>query len=154
VAYTTGWLDRTFKYAHQTFNKPLPILLTNTYGRLALTPPSWLRRWAYLAGLRPIERSFKVVYQSLRWMGIKPALAKTPAEAAAELSAHLPKVAEEIRSLLREYQLALFSPKHIDLDIARHAGEAIRRQALLTALRQHMAAYRATFLRLFSRKPR
>ena len=154
AAYMTGLLDKIFWRSRQASRKPLPILLTDTYASLALTPPDWLRRWAYFAGLKPIERSFGVVYQSLRWLGAKPSPAQTPAEAAAALTACLPEVAEEIRSLLREYQHALYSQKHNDLNIARHAVELIRRQALRTAFRQRVTAFRAAFLRMFSRKPK
>lgn len=132
----------------------MPILLTDTYASLAITPPDWLRRWAYFAGLKPIERSFGVVFQSLRWLGAKPSPSQTPAEAAAALTARLPEVAEETRSLLREYQHALYSQKHNDLNIARHAVGLIRRQALRTAFRQRVTAFRAAFLRMLSRKPK
>ena len=152
VAYTTGLLDKIFRRTRQTFLRPLPILLTDTYTSLAITPPTWMKRWAYFAGLKPIERSFSVVYQSLRWLGEKSSPAQTPAEAAAALVARLPDVAEETRSLLREYQYALFSQKHNDLNTARHAVELIRRQALRTAFHQRMVASRAAILRMFSQK--
>jgi hypothetical protein len=132
AAYLTGLLDKIFWRAHQTYRKPLPILLTDTYASLAITPPDWLRRWAYFSGLKPIEHSFGVVFQSLRWLGAKTSPAQTPAEAAAALTARLPEVAEETRSLLREYQHALYSQNHNNLIIARHAAKKIRRQALRT----------------------
>jgi hypothetical protein len=132
----------------------LPILLTDTYASLAITPPDWLRRWAYFSGLKPIEHSFGVVFQSLRWLGAKPSPAQTPAEVAAALTARLPEVAEETRSLLREYQSALYSQKHNNLFIARQAAKKIRCQALRTAFRQRVTAFRAAFLRMFPRKPK
>ncbi len=153
AAYTNGLLDKIFWRTRQTSRKPLPILLTDTYASLALTPPDWLRRWAYFAGLKPIERSFGVVYQSLHWLGAKPSPAQTPAEAAAALTSRLPELAEETRSLLREYQHALYSQKHNNLNIARRAAELIRRQALRTAFRQRVTASRAAFQHMFSRKP-
>ncbi len=154
AAYTTGLLDKIFWRARQASRKPLPILLTDTYASLAITPPDWLRRWAYFAGLKPIERSFGVVFQSLRWLGAKPSPAQTPAEVAAALTARLPEVADETRSLLREYQRALYSQKHNNLFIARQAAKKIRCQALRTAFRQRVTAFRAAFLRMISRKPK
>jgi hypothetical protein len=154
VAYTTGLLEKIFQRMRQTLQKPLPILLTDTYARLDIAPPNWLSRWAHFASLTPIERSFSVVYQSLRWLGAKPSPAQTPAEAAAALTACLPEVADETRSLLREYHYALFSQEHNDLYIARHSGELIRRQALRTAIRQHLSAFRSAILKLFSQKPK
>ena len=152
AAYTTGLLDKIFWRVRHVFRKPLPIRLTDTYASLAITPPGWLRHWAYITGLKPIERSFGIVFQSLRWLGAKVSPSQTPAEVAAALTAYLPEVDGEIRSLLREYQHALYSQKHNDLNIARRAGELIRRQALRTAVRQRVNAFRGAFLRMFSRK--
>ena len=154
AAYTTGLLGKIFQRARQVARKPLPTLLTDTYANLALTPPDWLKRWAYFTGLKPIERSFGVVFQSLRWLGAKPSPAQTPAEAAAELTEYLPELAEEIRSLLREYQHALFSQKHIDFYLARHAVELIRHQSLRIAINQHLDPFRMVFLLMFRRKPK
>jgi transglutaminase-like putative cysteine protease len=150
AAIRTGLLDRIFRRTRQTTRTPFAILLTNAYASLALTPPDWLLRWAYSAGLTPIERSFGVVYQSLRWLGAKPSPALTPAEVADALSARLPEVAEEIRSLLREYQHAVYSQKHSYLFIARQMEDFIRRQALRTAFHQRKAAFWTAFLRMFS----
>jgi hypothetical protein len=154
VAYTTGLLNKIYQRTRQTLYKPLPIHLTDAYARLVITPPEWLNRWAYYASLTPIERSFSVVYRSLRWLGAKPSPAQTPAEAAAGLTAYLPEVAEETRALLREYHYALFSQQPNDLYIARHAGELIHRQALHAAYRQRLTEFRSAFLRLFSQKPK
>jgi transglutaminase-like putative cysteine protease len=152
AAYATGLLDKIIWRTRWASRKPLPVLLTDTYVSLAITPPDWLRRWAYFAGLKPIERYFGVVYQSLRRLGAKPSPAQTPAEAAAALTARLPELAEETYSLLREYQYALYSQRHNNLIIARRAVGIIRRQALRTAFRQRMTAFRAAFLRMLSRK--
>ena len=150
-AYTKGLLDKPYQRIQKTIQTPFPILLTATCTSLTIPPPDWLKRWSYFAGLKPIERSFGMVYQSLLWLGAKPSPSQTPAEAAAALVNLLPEVAEETRSLLREYQYALYSQRHIDLNIARHAVELIRRQALRTASRQRARAFRTAFLRLFSR---
>jgi len=151
AAYTTGLLGRIFQRTRKTFYIPLPILLTNTYASFAIAPPAWLMQWAYFASLNPIERSFGVVYQSLRWLGFKTSPAQTPAEAAAVLTNRLPEAAEATRSLLREYQYALYSQKHTDLNIARHAADWIRRRALRSAFRQRVAAFRAAILRRLPR---
>jgi len=154
AAYTTGLLDKLYQRTRKTFQTPLPILLTDSYASLAIPPPGWLRRWAYFAGLKPIERTFGVVFQSLRWLGASPSPAQTPAEAAAALSASLPEAAGEIRSLLQETQLALFSEKHFDLEVARQAVKGIRRQALGTALRQHVRAIWTTLAGRVFRRPK
>jgi transglutaminase-like putative cysteine protease len=153
AAYTSGLLDKIIWRTRKIVGKPLPILLTDACTDLAIPPPAWLSRWAYFIGLKPIERSFRVVFQSLHWLGAQPLPAQTPAEAAAALTACLPEAAEEIHSLLREYQLALYSQRHYNLIIARRAIESIRRQALRTVFRQRVTAFRSAFLRMFSGKP-
>jgi transglutaminase-like putative cysteine protease len=154
VAYTTGLLDRFMHRTGLSSRHPVPVLLTGVYDYFSIPSPDWLVRWAYSAGLTPIERSFNVVFQSLRWLGHTPTPAQTPAEAAAVLLAQLPEVAEEIRSLTLEYEQALFSQKHTDLMLARYAGRMIRRQALRTAFRQRFAALQASLLHLVAPRPK
>jgi len=150
VAYTTGLLEKIFGRTRQVSRKPLPILITNTYASLTITPPVWLSRWAYISSLKPIERSFSAVFQSLHWLGVETSPAQTPAEAIDVLAERLPEVAEEARSLLREYQYALYSQKHNDLKIARHMAELIRRHALRTAIHKRINAFLAIFLQMVS----
>jgi Transglutaminase-like superfamily len=152
AAYTTGLLDKIFRHSPLVPRKPLSILLTGAYASLAIPPPEWLRHWAYLAGLKPIERSFGVVYQSLRRLGAKTSPAQTPAEAATALIEYLPEVANETRFLLREYQHALFSQKYAHLNIARHAEKLIGRRTLRIAFQQRVTAFHTAFLGMFSRK--
>jgi hypothetical protein len=154
AAYTTGLMDKIPWRMRRVFLKPVPILLTEAYGGLAITPPGWLMHWVYIVGLKPIERTFRVVFQSLHWLGVKTSPAQTPAEAAAVLTAYLPEVAEEISSLLQEYQRALYSRKHDNIIIARNAGKLIRRQALRIAFRRRMTAFRTVILRFIPGKPR
>jgi hypothetical protein len=87
-------------------------------------------------------------------LGYNPLPTQTPAETAAVLMAHLPEVAEEIRSLTSEYEHAIYSQKHGNLIKARRSVYLIRRQALRTAFHQRIAAFRASFLRMFSHKPK
>ena len=151
VAYSTGLLDRILHRTRSSAYQPLPILLTNLYAYFSISPPNWLVRWAYFTGLKPIERSFSTISQSLRWLGHSPMPAQTPAEAAAALTVYLPEIAGEIHCLTKEYEHALFSREHIDLTAARHSGKIIRRRVVLTAFRQRMARVQALILHLFSR---
>jgi hypothetical protein len=153
AAYTTGLFDKIMHQARPVFNKPFPILLLDLYASLGLSPPRWLSHWAYTIALKPIERSFGVVFQSLHWLGAKTSPAQTPSEAADLLSGILPSVSDEIRLLLREYEHGLFSLKHINLTAARWAGKLIRRQALLMVIRQRLTVFKSGLLRRFSSKP-
>jgi len=153
AAYSTGLLDKIFRRALPVLNRPFPVLLFDLSNNFSLPPPVWLRRWAYVAGLTPIELSFRVILQSLRWLGAKPSASRTPAEAAAALTEYLPAVADETRFLLRDYEHALFSTRRTDLVTARRVGKVIRRQALLMVIRQRVTAFLDGFLRRSSRKP-
>jgi transglutaminase-like putative cysteine protease len=153
VAYTTGRLD---KFIHQILpasRRSFPSFLLDTYVSLSIPPPVWLTRWAYVAGLKPIERSFGVVFQSLRWLGANPSPSRTPSEAAAALIEYLPALSEETRSLLSAYEHAIFSQRHFDLVAARQTAQLIRRQAFLTVIRQRVPILLDGILGRFSRKP-
>jgi transglutaminase-like putative cysteine protease len=153
AAYTTGFLDKTLRRVRPYIRKPFPMLLLDLYASFAITPPGWLTHWAYVASLTPIERSFVVVFQSLHWLGARTSPAQTPAEATAVLIGYLPEVASEIRLLLKAYEHALFSQKHIDLFAARRAGMLIRRQALVTVIRQRILVFLEGFRGRASQKP-
>jgi hypothetical protein len=153
AAYTTGRLDKLIHRILPASRRSFPSLLLDAYVSLSIPPPVWLNRWAFAAGLKPIERSFGVIFQSLRWLGAKPAPARTPSEAAAALVEYLPAVTNETRLLLRAYEHAIFSPRQFDLIAARRSGQLIRRQALLTVFRQRVAMLLDGILGRFSRKP-
>jgi len=135
IMYVFGVLDKVIWMARRVFRKPLPVLLKNSLEDLSLTPPGWLTRWAYLAGLDPTERAFAVVYRGLRWLGENISPAQTPAEAAARLTRRVPTVSPEIRSLLHEYHRSLYGPRSGDLPIAQRAAKAIRRASFRAAVR-------------------
>ncbi len=145
-------LDKVFHQARRVILKPFPVLLTDFYARLSINPPNWLQHWAFSSSLEPIERIFSVIFQSLRWLGAEATPAQTPAEVSAILTRYLPAGADEIDTLLREYQHALFSQKHINLPVARHAGDMIRRRALRFAWGQRVTSLRESILLKFSRK--
>ncbi len=145
TAYMSGLLEKALDRLRPLVKKPVPMLMLDAYSSLAIAPPGWLRRWAYYSGLKPIERAFSAVFQSLHWLGAGVSPAQTPAEAVAALSENLPQVKEQADSLLREYQYALYSQKKNDLHTARQAAEMIRRQALRSAFHLRLAAWKKTF---------
>jgi transglutaminase-like putative cysteine protease len=153
VAYATGVLDKVIGRALPVMKRPIPLLLLDLYKNLALPPPVWLKNWAFVAGLKPIERSFGVVYQSLRWLGVGPSTAWTPAEAAAALINYLPAVADDASSLLKEYELFLFSPRPSDIVSARRAVQVIRREVFISLFRQRLDAFWNGLLRKSPKKP-
>lgn len=152
LAYTFGLWDRLAVSVQRALRKPLPILLREAFDYMALTPPEWVSRWAYFSELTPIEQSYSVVYRSLRWLGEQGPPSRTPAEAAARLSACLPGAEAQIRSLLDETQRALYGREPGNLQTAHRSVETIRRQALAAAARRRWQAFRNLPLRKFSLK--
>jgi transglutaminase-like putative cysteine protease len=128
------------RYSRRVHIVPLPIRLKTTLERLALTPPRWLERWAYLAALTPIERTFGVIYRSLRRLGGFSSPSRTPAEAATALAGLLPEAAASIQTLLREYEHSLYSLRLGHLHPARRAAATIRKEARRAALRNLLAS--------------
>ncbi len=116
------------------FQKPAPLIILDTLDKFSLAPPRWLERLAFRARRTPIERSFGIVMRSLRWLDAEPTPAQTPAEAAAKLSVLLPAAAENIRTLLDEYQNAVYSQEPGDWATARRAAKSLRRQSLRAAI--------------------
>jgi transglutaminase-like putative cysteine protease len=123
----------------------LPFALKRLSENLGLTPPGWLSRWAYLAALNPVERSFITVYTSLHWLGVKTTPMQTPAEASAALAQRLPRVSKEIEALLQEYQRQLYSRNHGRLYPARDAAKAVRQEAMRAAVQQRWRRFGGIF---------
>jgi len=133
------------RYSRRVRIVPLPIRLKATVERLALTPPRWLERWAYLAALTPIERAFGVIYQSLRRLGGLSSPSRTPAEAAAALAGLLPEATVAIQTLLCEYEYSLYSLRLGRLYSARRAAAAIRNEANRAVIRNWLASLKRVF---------
>ena len=141
-------VTRTFENSLATFNitrRPLPVLIKEYLEKHARTPPGWLVRWAALAELDRIERTFTTVYSSLHWLRQPSAPARTPAEAAALLAGFLPDASKEIESLLSEYQLHLYSRKIGSLARAQMAAIVIRKEARRVGIQQRLRAFRGIF---------
>ena len=139
--YSFGALDNIFKVDHRFSTKPLPVFLKDFLEKRGLTPPVWLLRWAYLAELNPIERSFMTVYRSLKWLGEKASPSQTPAEAADVLARRLPDASQEIHSLLHEYQRHLYGQKHGYPPLVHHAVKIIQREAMRVTIQQRWRAF-------------
>jgi transglutaminase-like putative cysteine protease len=161
----TNWIMRLFLIlifistilritSHEARNSPLesdqgavrmslPGFLKRFFENRGSSPPAWLKRWAHLVELNPIERSFATIYTSLGWLGQKSPVSQTPAEAATALAERLPQVSTEIQALLSEYQRHLYSPLHGYLPLARRAEKVIRKQALRVAIQQRWLVFRS-----------
>lgn len=151
VAYTFGVFDRMANYYRRVFKKPVPVLLRNAYTFLELPPPGWLARWAYFAELTPMQKSFTIVYRSLRWIRERTSSAQTPAQAAAALTVALPQASQQIQILLDEYQRSTYGPTPGDAARAGKVAAEIRSQAMRLAIRRRWQAIKRPFVHLFNR---
>ncbi len=113
--------------------------------RNSLEVPAWLEHWAYVAGLTPMERAFRIVYRALDWLGVPADPARTPAEAAALLGARLPETAPAIQTLLSEYEQTAYSRSHGSLNPAQQAGVMIRKTARLARRNNRREAIKRFF---------
>jgi len=107
---------------------PLPVRMKLILERNSLTVPDWLLKWARLVSEDPIQKSFKVIYRSLRRFGKSASQADTPMQACAELMESLPEATSEIIKLRDEYHKYLFSRQPADAGLARNASLAIQNQ--------------------------
>jgi transglutaminase-like putative cysteine protease len=152
IAYFFGGFDKLIAMLRRTMKKPAPILLKDQMENLGITPPAWVVRWAYQAGLGPAEKSFSVVYRSLRWLGEPVSAAQTPAEAAAVLRGYIPRAGAEIQSLLEECERSLYSQAEGDLARARRSAESIRKLTIGAAVQEQWKKFKAKWIPPSKRK--
>ncbi len=150
--YTVGTFNNILKADLLVPRESLPVFLKHLLEKRALTPPGWLLHWAYMAELGPIERSFTTVYRSLHWLGEKAPPSQTPAEAADLLARLLPKVSQEVHTLLNEYQRHLYSLKHGYLPLARRAEKNIRQETWRVVIQQRWRTFRGILRLSMNRK--
>jgi hypothetical protein len=115
---------------------PLPVLLETGMRRLNLPPPGFLRRWAKLARLEPLQRAYLQVDQALVRLGASPTPADTPARRTATLAYVLPPASGAAYQLLAEYHSGTYSPHLYSVHAAQEAARSIRRLSWVAKLRR------------------
>lgn len=145
LAVLLGAGDRLAMRLPPAFRTRLPVLLLTAWKEIGLPAPRWLERWAHNAGLTPMEHAFGTVYRSLRNLGGQTTPALTAAEAAARLTECLPRAAQDIHTLLNEYQRAQYSETSSNLWVARRAAESLRRQTVWAVLHRRLAPLERLF---------
>lgn len=119
----------------------LPIKMETQILKLGLRPPSFLRRWAHLARLSPTQRSYLEINRALNRLGAPPALHKTPSERAVALVNLVPQSVTPVNSLLEIYQGFTYGQSTDNADIARRAGNEIRKLSYLAMLQRFLARF-------------
>ncbi|MDR3572917.1 MAG: transglutaminase domain-containing protein [Anaerolineaceae bacterium] len=127
LTYPYNWLRTTMRSRDKTF----PTIIEDNLVKRGWKVPGWLKKWAWLAEIAPIERIFISVNWMLKLLGVTVLPAFTPAEQIDTLIKALPGSAEPATILLDEYERAIYSPYPFDLKRARHANQLLWR---LTAL--------------------
>jgi transglutaminase-like putative cysteine protease len=113
------WFD---KASQQT-----AVQLEKGLGHLGIKTPSFIRDWAFMAGLQPLNRAYLEINRSLHRLGRSPQIQDTPAERAAALIEVLPIARWPIDTLLDEYQAATYSLHSADVEVAWQASTKIRK---------------------------
>jgi transglutaminase-like putative cysteine protease len=113
----------------------IPTLLRSAYERNNIQAPAWILNWEQWINISPIERSFESINFSLRLLDTPLPIHATPIERAQGLIQILPKVENEVNTLLDEHQTSLYTSRQADVIRARRAAFTIRWQALLERVR-------------------
>ena len=113
----------------------IPVLLRATYERSGSQTPTWIIDWERWVNASPIERAFESINFSLRLLNNPMPVYATPIERAKGLIKLLPRVKNEINTLLDEHQTSLYTSRTADAQRARRSALRIRWQALLERVR-------------------
>jgi hypothetical protein len=92
----------------------------------AKEPPSWLKKWAAFEEVVPVEKYFRSIMNAGRKMGIQIKVAQTPQENINILVSAIPETKAPAKIFLREYEHALFSKKHPNMNKAKKSARKIR----------------------------
>jgi transglutaminase-like putative cysteine protease len=106
----------------------ITIALESGIRRFGLKPPEFLVRWARLAQLSPLGRSYQEINLALSRLGKPLGLTETPSERAESLTVILPAASDPTNTLISEYHTGIYGrDNHANLEAAREAGNQIRR---------------------------
>ncbi|HMD90960.1 MAG TPA: transglutaminase domain-containing protein, partial [Anaerolineaceae bacterium] len=121
LTYPYNWLRKNTK----NHKKSIPTIIEDHLEKRGWFVPAWLKKWAWLAEIAPIERIFISVGWMLKLLGEEVLPASTPAEQIEALVNALPGSVETASILLDEYERAIYSPFPFNLNRARHANERL-----------------------------
>lgn len=126
--YLSGAFEKGYNWVRHILRIPLPVVARDWLRKRNLPVPAWLEKMAWRASLRPAERAFMSIYESLRRFGETPSPAWTPAEAATRLLQHLPEAREEVLLLLEGYHRLLFSRAMTSPNEMQRAAHTLRQK--------------------------
>ncbi|MHB0989392.1 MAG: transglutaminase-like domain-containing protein [Bellilinea sp.] len=115
-------------------NHALPVVIEKTLRKRGLKVPAWLGLWSRFIHLSPIERTFIQVTWQLKLLRNPAQAGSTPLEQINRLVDSLPAGALPARTVLEEYQKAIYSPYPSDTMAARDAAKALWKLTIMNRL--------------------
>ncbi len=104
---------------------PIPVMIERNLERRGWRTPVWLKQWARLSELSPIERLYTRLGWALPIMGRKTGSNQTPAERLHQLMEAVPEARQPIQDFLAEYERAEYSHYPVDLPRASKASQQV-----------------------------
>jgi len=113
----------------------IPVLLRTTLERNGTQAPRWVINWEHWISLSATEKAFESINFGLRLLEQPAPIDATPIERAKALTNLLPRLENQIKTLLDEHQTSLYTSQKADEALARRAAFSIRIQALIERVR-------------------
>ncbi len=104
---------------------PIPVLIERNLERRGWRTPEWLRQWARLSELSPIERMYTRLGWALPILGRKTGPNQTPSERLHQLIEALPEARQPIQDFLMEYERAEYSHYPVNYSLASKANQQV-----------------------------
>lgn len=104
---------------------PIPVLIERNLERRGWRTPWWVKQWARLSELTPIERIYTRLGWALPILGRTGGPNLTPSERMHQLIDVLPEAEQPIRDFLKEYEQAEYSPYPFDYSRANKASQLV-----------------------------
>ncbi len=105
----------------------VPEKLEKGLRRLGVRPPDFLVNWVYTMRLPGLTRSYLEINHALNRMGREPSIQDTPTERTVALISAIPAASTPAKQLLAEYQTSAYSLHPADSEVAKKAGNEIRK---------------------------
>jgi transglutaminase-like putative cysteine protease len=119
----------------------LPEGMVKGFHKAGIRPPNFLLNWIFYVKLPNLSRSYMEINHALKRIGKNPSIQDTPAERAIALIQAIPGAASPAGSLLSEYQTSEYSPYQANPEIARKAGNEIRKLSWLARLGKFLTRF-------------
>ncbi len=115
---------------------PTPVVIESFLVKQGWNIPAWLKNWANYANSSPEEKAFARVIWALTMFKNISYRSFTPAEVTGELKTILPEIAEEVDTILIEYQKAIYSPHSINENQLQTLSNQVLRHSITIKIKK------------------